>query len=335
MLISLSFSVVIYMRMAGELETGFRRAELRLRAEELDIPLPRPFSDRPEDLPLRLREMSPRFFFIEDLEMAKRRLGLNLLVVNGVILGISALAGYFLAGKTLKPIETTMEEQKRFVADASHELRTPLTALKTSMEVALRDKKMSLKDAKKVLKSNLEDIDGLQSLSNNLLSLANLQSNGQNLVFEKVNMAEVIKKAYRKILPLAEKKSIDIRLEVKDQAIQANRESLEAMMLTFLDNAVKYTPQKGKVMIKTKTDKKYLILEIKDTGFGIPKKDLPHIFERFYRADQSRSKSRVTGFGLGLSLAQRIIEIHKGSVKVSSTLGKGTTFVIRFPRKHS
>jgi two-component system sensor histidine kinase CiaH len=335
MLISLFFSGVIYLRMCGELERGFRRMELRHRAEEMDIPLPRFFSGRLEDLPSRLRETSPRYFFVEDLNEARKRLVINLLMINAGIFGFSALAGYFLAGKTLKPIEVAMEEQKRFVADASHELRTPLTALKTSMEVALRDKKMSLKDAKKVLKSNLGDIDGLQSLSNHLLSLANLQSNGQNLVFKKVNVAEVIKKAYRKILPLAEKKSIDIRLEVKDQAIQANQEGLEAMTLTFLDNAVKYTSQKGKVMIKTKTDKKYLILEIKDTGFGIPKKDLPHIFERFYRVDQSRSKSKVTGFGLGLSLAKRIIKIHKGSVKVSSTLGKGTTFMIRFPMKHS
>lgn len=333
MLISVSFSIVIYMRMAMELEGGFRRAELRLKAEELGISLPRRFSDLPGDLPPRLREISPRFFFVEDLQAAKKRLGLNLLMVNGVILGISALAGYFLAGKTLRLIEVAMEEQRRFVADASHELRTPLTALKTSMEVALRDKKMSLQEAKRVIKSNLEDINGLQSLSNNLLSLAKLQSNSQSVVFENVNIAGVIKKAYQKIMPLAKKKEIEIKLETKSQAIQANEESLEEMMLIFLDNGVKFTPKGGKVIVTTKIDKKYAIFKIKDTGVGIAKKDIPHLFDRFYRVDQSRSKNKVAGFGLGLSLAKKIIEIHQGSVNVASTLGKGTTFTVRLPLK--
>lgn len=335
MLVSVFFSTVIYLGTVQELERGFRRAELRFKAEELGIPLPQRFPERPEDLPPRLQEFSPRFFSVEDLEVTKKRLGLNLLMVNGVILGISALAGYFLAGKTLKPIEKTLEEQKRFVTDASHELRTPLTALKTSMEVALRDKKMSARQAKKVIKSNLEDIDSLQSLSSNLLSLANLQSNGQNLVFEDVDIAEVIKKAYRKILPLAKEKGINIRLKVENQRIQANKESLEEMMLIFLDNAIKYTKDGGKVIISAKSDNKNAFIKIRDTGIGIEPKDILHIFDRFYRTDQSRSKNKAFGFGLGLSLAKRIVEIHKGSVEVSSVVGKGTTFTIKLPLKHS
>jgi signal transduction histidine kinase len=335
MLISISFSAVIYSETCGELERGLRRAELRTQAEELGIPLPRRFSIQPEDLPPRLREIQPHFAFVEDLQAAKEKLVFNLLIINGVILGISALAGYFLAGRTLKPIEKMVEEQKRFVADASHELRTPLTALKTSMEVALRDKKMSLNEAKKVIKSNLEDIDSLQSLSNNLLSLANFQNNGQNLVFEEIDIAGVIKKAHQKILPLAKEKNIDIKINVKKQNILANKESLEQMILIFLDNAVKFTPQKGKVTITTKTKKKHLILEVKDTGIGIAKKDIPYVFVRFYQGDQSRSKSKAAGFGLGLSLAKRIIEIHKGLVNVSSVLNRGTTFTIKLPLKYS
>jgi signal transduction histidine kinase len=317
------------------MERGFRRAELRNQAEELGIPLPRRFSLQPEDLPPRLREIQPHFAFIEDFQAAKEKLVFNLIIINGIILGISALAGYFLAGKTLKPIEETMEEQKRFVADASHELRTPITALKTSMEVALRDKKMSLNGAKQEIKSNLEEINSLQSLSNNLLSLANFQNNGKNLIFEGVDIAEKVKKAYQKILPLAKEKNIDIKINVKKQNLLANKESLEQMILIFLDNAVKFTPQKGKVTLITRPNKNHLILEVKDTGIGIAKKDIPHVFDRFYQADQSRSKIKTTGFGLGLSLAKRIIEIHKGLVEVSSLLGKGTTFTIKLPLKHS
>ena len=335
MLVSVFFSTVIYLGTVQELERGFHRAELRFRAEELGIPLPQGFQERSEDLPPRLREISPRFFSVEELQTTENRLRLNLLVINGVILGVSAVVGYFLAGKTLKPIEESLEEQKRFVADASHELRSPLTALKTSMEVALRDRKMSLPEAKRVIKSNLEDIDSLQSLSNNLLSLANFQSNGHNLVFKKIEIAEVLRNAYRKILPLAKEKNIKIRIEFKKQTILANKESLEGMVFIFLDNAIKYTPKDGEVVVTTKVGKRNLVIKIKDTGIGISKEDIPHIFDRFYRVDQSRSKENVLGFGLGLSLAKRIIEIHKGTVEVSSGLRKGTTFTISLPIKHS
>lgn len=274
-------------------------------------------------------------FFIQDLKETRQRLLFILIYTNGVILVFSAVAGYFLSGRTLSPIEAALEEQKRFVADASHELRTPLTALKTSLEVALRDKKMSLKQAKEVLGSNLEDIDSLQSLTNNLLSLTHYQDNGRQLVFEEVDLEEIVKKAAKKILPLAKERGIDLKLEIGDHTLQANRESLEEMLLIFLDNAVKYTPKGGQVTLTTKSGKKNLIIEIKDTGIGIAERDLPHIFDRFYRVDQSRSKSKVTGFGLGLALAKRIIEIHRGSVAVSSALNKGTTFTIKLPLKHS
>jgi len=319
MLISLCFSTTIYEVLTFELNRVERTHRLRIERG-----WPQPFRATP-----------PLFLDPNLITETKNRLKIILLAINLGILGTSALAGYFLAGKTLKPIEVTMEEQKKFVADASHELRTPLTALKTTMEVTLRDKKMSLVEAKKVLQDNLDEVNGLQSLSDKLLSLTRYQSNGQNLIFEDIDITEVIQNAHRKILPLVKEKEIELKIKVKSQKLWANEESLEEMLLIFLDNAVKYTPPKGRVTISTRPDKKYLLLEIKDTGIGIDKKDLSHIFDRFYRADQSRSKSKVAGFGLGLSLAKRIIEIHKGTVEVESVLGKGTTFTIKLPLKHS
>lgn len=357
MLVSLSFSGFIYARVCREFERGFRRMELRHKAEEMGIPLPRFFSGRPEELPLRLREAPSRYFFTEDFEEAKRRVLFNLLIINGAILTFSAFAGYFLAGKTLKPIENALEEQKRFVADASHELRTPLTALKTSMEVALRGKNMSLSQAKDLIKGSLEDINSMQSLANKLLSLATYQSNGQSLVFKELDIAKVMEEVSRKISPLAKEKEIEMITDIKSQNFQVNEESLEEMLLIFLDNAVKYTPKGGKVMVMIEMGKKLLVIKVKDTGIGITKEDLPHIFDRFYRADQSRTRSHlrggpdrggpersrrnssdseeIGGFGLGLSLAKKIIEIHKGTVEVDSVLGKGTTFTITLPLKHA
>jgi len=313
--ISIFFSVLIYRGVTREFHRRFLAIERRL------------------DLPIRnVKPLVGRAnYFRQDFNEAQRRLLFILLYTNAAILVISGFAGYYLAGKTLAPIERALEEQKRFVADASHELRTPLTALKTSIEVALRDKKMPLVEAKKVLKSSLEDVDSLQSLSDKLLSLANYQTNNQNLTFKKIDIAHAVERGYQKILPLAKKKMIDIKVKVKGQNLLASKESLEQMLLIFLDNAVKYTTKKGRVTIETRTDRKYITLEIKDTGIGIAEEDLPHIFDRFYRADQSRSKSKVAGFGLGLSLAKRIIEIHRGSVNVTSTLGKGTSFTIKLP----
>lgn len=326
MLISVIFSLVIYAIVTTELERSLRRAEIRFRGAELNIPASRQRLWHPEN-------MSP--LLVADLESAKQRVVLNLLVVNGAILIISAGAGYFLAGKTLKPIETAMEEQKRFVADASHELRTPLTALKTSIEVALRAKKMSVKEAKSILASSLDDIGGLESLANNLLGLTQYQQENSALTFEPTKISQVVQGVFKKILPLAKQKDIEIKLNVPDQVLSASQRSLAEMMFIFLDNAVKYTPQGGQITVTTKTDKKNLVIEVVDTGVGIPQEAIPHIFDRFYRVDQSRSKDKVAGFGLGLSLAKKIIELHRGSVEVNSILGKGTTFRIKLPLKHS
>lgn len=333
MTISLSFSGVIYYGTSREMERSFRRIDLRHRAEELGIPLPRFFSF-PEDLPLRLRETAPRYFFAEDLAEARKRLLLNLVGINGVILAVSALAGYFLAGRTLAPIENSLEEQKRFVADASHELRTPLTALKTTMEVALRDKKMNLTEAKKIINDNLHSVDDLKSLSDKLLSLTRYQSNGGSLTFAEVDIREVIEKAVKKMESVAKEKKVRLGLKVKSEKLKGNAESLEEMMLIFLDNAVKFTPKGGRVTIETEVRGQKLEVRVKDTGVGIAKEDLPHIFDRFYRADQSRSRQKVDGFGLGLSLAKKIIEIHKGTVGVESKMGEGTSFSIKLPIAH-
>jgi len=326
MLISLSFSLIIYTSFNRELKRSFRQVEMRFRAEELGLPA------FPRQRPRNGQEISQQL--IEDLQNTKKRVALNLLIINGAILAVSATAGWFLAGKTLQPIEKAMAEQKRFVADASHELRTPLTALKTSIEVALRDKKISLKKAKKILKSSLKDIDELKSLTNNLLSLTFYQSGNNTPLFQPINIREIIKTAQEKISPLAKKKKIKLTIKSKKQIIEADKQSLEKMLIIFLDNALKYTPRDGKIWLTTKSNKKKLIIKIKDNGIGIAKKDLPFIFDRFYRVDQSRSKLNVPGFGLGLSLAKKIINLHQGSVKTTSLLNKGTTFTIKLPLKH-
>lgn len=318
MAISLSFSAFIYRGVTLEFQRKLNAIEKRLELHKHGFRLP----------------LGRSQFFIADLEDAKQRVFLILLYTNGAIFLFSAIAGYFLAGKTLLPIEKAMEEQKRFVADASHELKTPLTALQISIEVALRDKKLKLEDAKNVLRESLEDIDSLKKLANDLLSLASY-SQGNNFRKEKVNIKEIIESANKKIAPLAKTKNIKMKIVLKNITLTAHRESLEKLITILLDNAVKYTPKGGKVSLTCEKDRRYLTLKVKDTGIGISQKDLPHIFDRFYRIDSSRSKVKVAGFGLGLSIAKKIVEQHRGSIDVKSSPSKSSTFIIKLPLSHS
>jgi two-component system sensor histidine kinase CiaH len=329
MLISASFSVAIYKELTLELNRMERMHRLRI---ERRLPEDRGLLPPPNGL-----DESPRALLLDPslINETKNRLKIILGLVNLAIFAASAMAGYFLAGKTLRPIEKAMAEQKRFIDDASHELRTPLTAMKTSLEVALRERKISLREIKKVIKSNLEEVDNLDALSTGLLNLSRYQQGKNNFVFTKVDLRQVIDRAQKKITPLAKKKKIKLNLKIKNHSLTAEAVSLEEMLVIFLDNAVKYTPRKGRITLIAKKDNKNSLIEIKDNGVGIEKKHLPHLFERFYRIDQARSKNKVEGFGLGLALAKEIIKIHHGSVKVSSLAGKGTTFTIKLPLKHS
>ena len=316
MAVSLFFSAAIYRGVGMEFRHRLEMIEGRLRGEGFQMRLP------------------PRsaIFFLDDLEAAKERVFLMLVWANGVILVFSAAAGWFLAGRTLAPIEKAMEEQKRFVADASHELRTPLTALKTSLEVGLRDKKLDLREAKLLLKSNLEEVEGMHTLSNNLLGLARLQANSHVLEFENVSAREMAKSVRRKIESMAKLKKVDLKLKVESVEIRVNRASFEELLVILLDNAIKYTPAKGKVSLKIGRSKGRTLFEVADTGIGISSKDLPHIFDRFYRADQSRSKNQVAGYGLGLALAKKIVKLHGGTIKVESRLGKRSIFTVIIPQ---
>ena len=316
LVISFIFSIVIYRTVASDLTARYVNIENYIKSNIREM----------EKIPPVLQKILQN-----DLRTAKQRVVIMLLFANGAIIIISALVGYFLAGRTLRPIEDMVEEQNRFIADASHELRTPLAALKTSTEVALREKNISGTEARKILEENLEDIGSLEMLSERLLHLSQYQKGEKVLAFEKINLGETINTSYKKILPLARKKNIEIDIEVRDNYIEADRLSIEEIILILLDNAVKYTPDGGKVSVSSQVDGRNAIIKVIDSGPGIGPRDIPRIFDRFYRADHSRSKVKISGFGLGLPIVKRVVELHHGSVSVSTKIGQGSTFIIRLP----
>jgi len=314
MAVSLSFSAFIYRGVSMEFERRLNAIAARLELRQLGLFPP------PGQVEV----------FIQDLEDAKERVFIILAYTNSVIFIFSGLAGYFLAGKTLRPIEAAMEEQKRFVADASHEFKTPLTSLQTSIEVALRDKKLNLTESKALLKDSLSDVQNLSSLSNFLLGLARFQRDN-NFTKESLNLKELLENSVKKISPIAKTKKVKIETYLTDIFIRANRESLEKLITILLDNALKYSPINTTVSLSIRKIKSHVNIEVRDQGIGIAGSDLPHIFERFYRADISRSKTQTDGFGLGLAMAKQIVDVHKGEIKVESELGKGTTFKVILP----
>lgn len=307
MVISLSFSGIIFSMVSMEMER-FSRSP-RFVIENRQNILER------EDL----------------LKESKKRLFVFLAEINGVILIISGSLGYFLAGKTLSPIQKMLEEQKRFVSDASHELRTPLTALKSMFEVGLRDKKMSLKEARILISEGVEESDKLKKLSDFLLELARENYNGQKILFEKVKVSEIVGEAIKKIEIKAKNKKMKILTSINGYSVKGNKDKLSELFVILLDNAVKYSPNDTQIKVIAKKTKGQVIIKVIDQGKGIEEKDLAHIFERFYRADSARSHTDEGGYGLGLAIAKKIVEEHKGKILVKSIFDKGSEFKIILP----
>lgn len=254
----------------------------------------------------------------------RTRLLQTLALINLAILVISGGLGYWLAGKTLEPIKNMVEEQNRFVSDASHELKTPLTSLKTAFEVYLRSKK--LPPAKQLVKESLDEVNKLQKLTEGLLVL----SRGQSVEMNPIKLQTAIDAAGRRLKPIAEEKKIRIIVPKTSLKIRGDGDQLTDLLVILLDNAVKYSSQKSQVKITAvKTDGK-VILSVIDHGMGISAKDLPYIFDRFYRADSARTKNGGGGYGLGLAIAKKIVDVHRGSIRVKSRLGQGTVFQLTF-----
>ena len=314
-IVSFTFSAIIYNGVVADLERGFQMAEFHIRNPNGVF--------IPKSIALQILN--------DDFEAAKKSVVLRLLRMNGIIILASGVAAYVLAGKTIKPIEEALEEQKRFTADAGHELKTPLTAMRTELEVTLRGKKLNLKDAKTILKSNLEEVISLQKLSENLMLLNRYSKNHNGMHFNRLNSKNMIQKAIKKLSPIAEEKQIKIDSTLVDLDLNADSQSLEELFVILLDNAIKYSPKNSRVLIENKSVRRKIMVTVRDNGHGISKEDQEHLFDRFYRSDDSRNKSAQTdGYGLGLTIAKEIVERHKGEISVKSELGKGSTFRVIF-----
>lgn len=324
MAISILFSLAIYQGITQEIARSLRQQQFRIYRVEHPGTDPSTFVISPSSPPSEDNEI---------YEAAVNRIRLVLILINAGIFLVAGGAGYFLAGRTLQPIKEMVDDQNRFITDASHELRTPLTALRSEIEVNLRDEKLSVEEAKQLLASNLEEVENLQALSDNLLQLAQNQKPQAITISHKILLSVIIDEALHKVQALAKKKEITLeKKKIGKYTIQGDKQHLIQLFVILLENAVKYSPEKTIVTITTKSVDHSILITVADQGIGIEKKDMPHIFDRFYRADTSRTKQDVSGYGLGLSIAKKIIDTHNGEISAKSEKNKGTTFTVQLPK---
>jgi signal transduction histidine kinase len=313
MSISIAFSVVLYRLAVNELQTGFQNQYVRWLTEYKPYGLRQPGNPAAE-LAARSRHISAQLIYF------------NVLVLFG-----SAVASYLLARRTLRPIERAHNLQKRFTADVSHELRTPLTALKMDTEVSLLDTKASAAELRQTLRGNLDEANRMESLVNNLLQLSSLEANQLRNEFSRINLRESAEAAKAVVQKLAESKKITIDATLQDGFVSGDQPSLTQMAVILLENAIKYSPAGSTVRLVTASRGATATILVEDNGAGIPGEALPHVFDRFYRADTSRGSHSSNGFGLGLSLAKLIADLHSGEIILTSTPGKGTQASVRLP----
>lgn len=314
MAISIAFSAVLYRLTVHELQTGFQNQYIRWLTEYRAYGLRQPGTPATE------------------LAARSHHIYADLVYFNILVLILTAIASYLLARRTLRPIERAHNQQTRFTADVSHELRTPLTALKMDTEVTLLDKKATARELRKTLEGNLEEAGRMETLVNNLLQLATLEANQIRTVFTKLNIKDAAESAVKLVARLAETKHISIQRTLENGQVMGDSSSLTQLCVILLENAVKYSPDHTTVHVKTSVRGSTVSFMVEDIGPGIPAEALPHVFDRFYRADAARnSEQKTSGFGLGLSLAKLIADVHGAEIVLSSTAGKGTQAIVNLP----
>jgi heavy metal sensor kinase len=227
----------------------------------------------------------------------------------------------------LSRLEEGFKRERQFTSDASHELRTPLTAMQAILNVT-REIRRSPEEYETALDDLSEETDRLRTLTEDLLYIA--RGDAQSAMpYEIVNLSNLLTDVSESLLPMAETKGLLIRNDIqKDLVIKGDSDALIRVFVNLMDNAIKYT-ETGEIKIEAKgNDQQEIEITISDTGRGIPPEHLPHIFERFYRVDRSRT---TQGFGLGLAIVHGIVSSHQGTIAVSSQLKVGTVFRLKFP----
>jgi len=307
---------------------------------------------------------------LDDIQDTLERLFATLLVSVPILVTVAGVSGYFLAARALAPIDQitltarrisaedlsarlnipvtddevgrltqtlndmlarlddSFQRERQFTNDASHELRTPLTAMQAILGM-IREKRRTPEEYEQALDDLNEESDRLRTLVENLLRLARGDKQNNNL-FEEINLSMLLKDVSDSLHPLAQAKQLSLNCDTpKNLIVLGDSDELIRLFVNLLDNAIKYT-ERGGINISASQNENNILVKVEDMGIGIPAEHIPHIFNRFYRVEESRT---MRGAGLGLAIAKEIVHTHHGEIEVSSKIGQGTVFVITMPAK--
>lgn len=261
----------------------------------------------------------------------------SMLKLCGALLGIwaGAMLLFFAISKKLaviaaRPMEEAMDREKQFVADASHDLKTPLSVILANNSILMENPQTPVGELGRWLDSTQESAKRMQRLIAEMLTLADVERQDARLSMEKTDLAAIALKAELEVESLAYENGVTLETELPEQCIMlGNEDYLFRIVMSLLENALKYEPRGGTVRLRLAKDKRKKELSVQNLGSLISQEDLPHVFDRFYRGDKSRSGSRG-GFGLGLAITREMTERLGGTLSVISRQGEGTTFTVTF-----
>jgi two-component system phosphate regulon sensor histidine kinase PhoR len=242
-----------------------------------------------------------------------------------------ALEGFLV---TYQDITREVEQDRLrgdFIANASHELRTPVTSVKLLLENLVDGAKDDPEVRDVFLEDALREIDRMHDLVNSLLDVAALEAGRETLQLSGFELEAVVAEAIETVMPQAQRRDVELTLVAEGHTqVEADRTRLRQVLVNLIANAVKFTPAGGRVTVKSRREGDMVRLAVEDTGIGIPAKDLPHIFDRFFRVTRNRSRLQG-GSGLGLTIVKQAIDAHRGEIHVESTEGQGTTVYVGLP----
>lgn len=270
-------------------------------------------------------------------DSSQERSSLLSLLRSSLAVGIPALVVLYLisswlSSQAVKPVKTSMDQQKQFVADASHELKTPLSVIMANNEIMMTHTDETVAEQKKWLESTHEEASRMQKLIENLLFLAKSDAGRMQPALLNQNLSDLVEECALTFEPVAFEQGILIDSQVEpDIMASVDAAQMKQLTLILLDNAVKYSVPKGTVSICLKKEGTGAQLSVNNKGDVISPEVIPHLFERFYRTDEARSHSQAGGYGLGLAIARTITDLHHGKISCTSTAGEGTTFTAWIP----
>jgi len=281
-----------------------------------------------------LKQVTDSYQKIAFIDITREHETLESLLIILIVTGTTALLAFliisiFLSSWALRPVEIAWLQQKQFIADASHELKTPLTVLLANMDILEENENDTIKNQIKWINSSKQEAMQMKTLLEEMLFLAKTDKSKREITFEKINVSDILISQILSLEVIAFEKNIDINYEnvQEDLYINANEKQIQSLFSILLENACKYSNENTVINVSLKKEQEKIKFEINNFGPIIPKTELTHIFERFYRVEKSRNKEHG-GYGLGLSIAKKITDNHNMKIWAESNEQKGTSFKI-------